>query len=681
MKNHILMYAGLLAVCGMAASCNDYLDKEPLSKVSPEQYFNDEGSLQTYCNNRYSDILPGHSQWSYGLYGEDKNTDMQSSIYPDGKYQDNEWRTDQNNGNYEWKHINTVNYFFDQVLPKYEAGTITGNKDNIDHYIGEMYFFRAYEYFKRLKMFGDLPIVTTCLPEQLDALTDASKRSPRNEVARFILDDCQRAYDLMRNTKMATTRINANTAMLLKSRVALYEGTFEKNFAGTAFVPGTAEWPGKDKDYNSGFAFKSGSAEAEWKFFLQTAVEAADIVAAEAMGSLTHNTGIVPQDNGKSLADYEAENPWLAMFGSLNLSKYPEVLLWRQYSDALGVNHNVVVQAQKGNQGQGTTRGCVDGFTMADGLPIYASADYKGDNTIHNVRDGRDPRLVVLLKEPGQKNVLIPNTDGTHANPVEGIPAFWEGSDEQKYSTGYALRKGNTPDQGECGNGKASTGCPVFRSVEAMLNYIEAYYELYGNLGGNCDTYWRAVRSRHDGLEPDYRITINATRMNEEAKGDWGAYTAGQTVDATRFNIRRERRCELIAEGFRWDDLVRWRALDQLCSTPGFHIEGCHIWNAGDEMIKYLAQFGSGDDADPAKLKAKLEGVLSHASESEYVRPHRSNNSNKVVNGLTWHMAHYLQPMPIKQMMLTAPDGSTVADSPLYQNPYWPSEPNALAIK
>lgn len=681
MKYHIFKYAAILALSAVTVSCNDYLDKEPLSKVSPEQYFNDEGALQTYCNNRYSDILPGHAQWSYGLYGEDKNTDMQSSIYPDGKYQDNEWRTDQGNDNYEWKHINTINYFFDQVLPKYEAGAISGNKNNIDHYIGEMYFFRAYEYFKRLKMFGDLPIVTTCLPDELGALTDASRRHPRNEVARFILEDLDKAYELLKQTNMATTRINANTAMLLKSRVALYEGTFEKNFAGTAFVPGTAEWPGKSKSYNADFAFKAGTAEDEVKFFLREAVKASEIVADEAIGSLTINTGAVPQEEGKSLAEYEAENPWLAMFATLDLSKYPEVLLWRQYSDALGVNHNVVVQAQKGNQGLGVTRGCVDGFIMADGLPIYASRDYKGDNTIHNVREGRDPRLVVLLKEPGQKNVLIANTDGTHANPVEGIPAFWEASDEQKYSTGYALRKGNTPDQGECGNGKASTGCPVFRSVEALLNYIEAYYELNGDLGGKCDTYWRAVRGRHHGLESDYMITINATQMSEEAKCNWAAYTAGNVINAVRFNIRRERQCELMAEGFRWDDLVRWRSLDQLCSTPGFHIEGCHIWNADDEMIKYLAQFGSGDDADPAKLKTKLEGILSHAGESEYVRPHRSNNSNKVVNGLTWHMAHYLQPMPIKQMMLTSPDGSTVSDSPLYQNPYWPSEPNQLATK
>lgn len=679
MKNKIYILAGLLALGGALTSCNDYLDKEPLSDISSDQYFNDEAALQTYCNGRYTEVLPSHGNWSYGIYS-DNATDIMSNIYPDGKYQTGDWLTDLKNDKYKWEYINTINFFFDNVLPKYEAGRISGNADNIAHYIGEMYFLRAYEYFTRLKYFGDLPIVTTCLPDEIGALTEASQRAPRNEVARFILEDLDKAYDLLKRSNMATTRINANAAMLLKSRVALYEGTFEKNFAGTAFVPGTSEWPGKSKAYNADFTFPSGSAENEVKFFLQQAVDAAEIVADAVKGSLTQNTGVIPQEEGGSLGGYEAMNPWLAMFGTTDLSGYPEVLLWRQYSKALGVTHNVVVQAQKGNQGVGATRGLVDGFTMADGKPIYASADYKGDNTIHDVRVGRDPRLVVLLKEPGQKNVLIANSDGTHANAVEGIPAFWESSDEQKYSTGYALRKGNCVDAIHCANGGAYTACPVMRGVEALLNYIEAYYELNGALGGKCDEYWRAIRGRHAGLETNYNITINATVMSEEAKGDWGAYTAGQLIDVTCYNIRRERRNELMAEGYRWDDLVRWRALDQLITNP-MHIEGCHIWNADDKMIKYFAQFGSGDRADAAKLKAELKGILSSSAESEYVRPHRGNNSTQVVNGLTWHMAHYLQPLPIKQMMLTSPDGATVSDSPLYQNPYWPSEPSMAATK
>ena len=672
----------MLALAGATTSCNDYLDKEPLSSISPEKYFTSETDLLNYCDGRYTDILPSHGSWSYGIYGNDDQTDMMTKRYVDNKYQDGKWLTDLNNDDYKnlWSRVNAINFFFDNVTPKYEAGEISGNKVNIDHYIGEMYFLRAYEYFKALKKFGDLPIVTTCLPNELGALTEASKRSPRNEVARFILDDCQRAYDLMKGTNMANTRINAQVAMLLKSRVALYEGTFEKNFAGTAFVPGTSEWPGKSKDYNSGFAFKAGSPEAEWKYFLAEAVKASEIVASQEIGSLAINTGVVPQDEGKTVAEYEDENPWLAMFGTTNIGKFSEVLLWREYSNTLGLNHNVVVQAQKGNQSVGTTRGCVDGFIMANGLPIYASGSgYQGDNTIHDVRVGRDPRLFVLLKEPGQKNVLIPG-NGDHANPVEGIPAFADSGEETGYSTGYALRKGNNPDQTQCGNGQNYTACPVFRSVEALLNYIEAYYELNGSLGGNCDQYWKAIRQRHAGLETDYNITINATNMAEEAKGDWGAYTAGNVIDKVRFNIRRERRCELMAEGFRWDDLVRWRSLDQMC-TQGFKVEGCHIWNRNDEMIKYFAQFGSGDDADPAKLKAKFATAVSSPSESEYALPHRAGGSQLVPNGLTWHMAHYLSPLPIKQILLTSPDGATASASPLYQNPYWPSEAGKSATK
>lgn len=681
MKTNIILIAGLLAFGGCLTSCNDYLDKEPLSSISPEKYFNTESDLLTYCDGRYTDILPSHGNWSYGIYGNDDQTDMMTKRWVDNKYQDGKWLTDLNNDDYKnlWSRVNAINFFFDNVMPKYEAGEISGNEANIRHYIGEMHFLRAYEYFKALKKFGDLPVVTTCLPDELGALTEASQRKPRNVVARFILDECQRAYDLMKDNDKARTRINALTAMLLKSRVALYEGTFEKNFAGTAFVPGSPEWPGASKEYNAGFTFEAGSAEAEWKYFLKEAVDASDIVASATIGNLEQNTGVVPQEEGKTVADYEAENPWLGMFGTTNLGNYSEVLLWREYNNGLGINHNVVVQAQKGNQSIGTTRACVEGFIMANGLPIYAAGSgYQGDNTIHDVREGRDPRLFVLLKEPGQKNVLIAG-NGSHANPVEGMPALAESGEEQGYSTGYALRKGNNPDQTQCGNGQNYTACPLFRSVEALLNYIEAYYELNGSLGGNCDRYWKAVRGRHAGLETDYNITVNATDMSRET-ADWGAYTGGNVVDPVRFNIRRERRCELMAEGYRWDDLVRWRSLDQMCSK-GVKVEGCHIWNADDEMIKYFATFGTGDDADPVKLKAKLATAISSQSESEYVLPHRAGGSQLVPDGLKWHLAHYLSPLPIKQLMLTSSDGATVAQSPLYQNPYWPSESGQAATK
>lgn len=656
----------MAAATGFTA-CNDYLDKEPLSDVTPEQYFNDENSLQYYCNKIYEDIISTGDRYSYGIYQFDEHSDNMASMWADNKWIPGRWKTAMTDGNWTFNNINNINYFFDVVLPKYEKNEINGNLDNIDHYVGEMYFFRAYEYFKRLKQYGDFPIVKECLPEDITILIGASERAPRNMVARFILEDLDKAIDLLGKANMARTRINQDAAILFKSRVALYEASWEKNFAGTAFVPGTSEWPGKSKEYNADFAFPAGSAEAEYNWFFTQAKDAAKIVADKYMNSLTKNTGVVPGEElmGAPQATIDAANPYLAMFASVDLTAYDEVLFWRQYNKALGVVNNIPVQAQHGNQARGTTKGMVDAFTMANGLPIYASGSgYHGDDLISDVRKDRDPRLFVFLKEPGQKNILIEG-EGSEAVPTEPYPGILEGSSEKKYTTGYALRKGNSYDKNQLGNGNGYVAIPVFRSVEALLNYMEASYELTGNLDADAERYWTAIRARHEGLDTDFHKTINATIMTEEAKGDWGAYTAGRLIDPTLYNIRRERRLELMAEGYRNDDVYRWRSLDQMVST-GYHIEGFHIW--GTPMQNWYNQDNLKEGVSPASL-------------SEYLRPYEAPGMTDLVDGYKWTMAQYLRPLPIKQFMLTAPDGATVALSPLYQNPYWPTEPDLPATK
>src|SRR5690606_24596490 len=121
------------------------------------------------------------------------------------------------------------------------------------------------------------------------------------------------------------------------------------------------------------------------------------------------------------------------------------------------------------------------------------------------------------------------------------------------------------------------TGSITFRGVEALLNYIEAFYEKNGTLDGTGRQYWQAIRERAK-VSTDIDKTIAATDIAMEALNDWGAYSGGQLLaDPTLYNIRRERRSELMAEGLRWMDLQRWRALDQMISTP-YHIEGFKIW-------------------------------------------------------------------------------------------------------
>lgn len=164
------------------------------------------------------------------------------------------------------------------------------------------------------------------------------------------------------------------------------------------------------------------------------------------------------------------------------------------------------------------------------------------------------------------------------AVPIEPFPVILNNNAEKGYSTGYALRKGNNYDQKYLGNGLCYTGALIFRGTEALLNYIEACYEKNGSLDNIAQSYWTQIRKRSH-VDTDYNKTIAATDMAKEALNDWGAYSAGKLIDPTLYNIRRERRCELMAEGLRYMDLMRWRAMDQMISTP-YHIEGFKLWGS-----------------------------------------------------------------------------------------------------
>ena len=162
--------------------------------------------------------------------------------------------------------------------------------------------------------------------------------------------------------------------------------------------------------------------------------------------------------------------------------------------------------------------------------------------------------------------------------------------------------------------------------------------------------------------------------MTKEALNDWGAYSAGQLIDPTLYNIRRERRCELMAEALRYMDLRRWRAMDQMINTP-YHIEGFKIW--GEMQNWYKNEDGT------SQLVYGMDNPKSNVSEptrSKYLRPYEKVNNNIAKDGYRWSMAHYLTPYNIQHFDITSSTGN-VEDSPIYQNPYWPTEANMPAIR
>ena len=193
---------------------------------------------------------------------------------------------------------------------------------------------------------------------------------------------------------------------------------------------------------------------------------------------------------------------------------------------------------------------------------------------------------------------------------------------------------------------------------------------------GICDKYWKALRTRA-GMSTDYQKTINNTDISKE-KQDWGSYSAGQQINTTLYNIRRERRIELVSEGFRMADLKRWRALDQVKDV---HVQGFNFW---DSMYQLYTNPQAEDAATPiAKITLLEYGVTDKTAnisaksdpyaEGKYLLPYRKNAANIGFSGLNWNTSKYLYPISNKQFRLTTavPGSNEYESSTIYQNPGW----------
>ena len=362
MKKHIkLLTIGTLLLGGLTG-CNDFLDREPLDKVIPEKYFASESDLAAYTINAYP-FETVTDAYGINFFGKDNDTDNQASGDSPAFWIPGQKKVPSGEGEWDWSKIRTCNYFFDNTLPKFEAGTITGNQDNVKHYIGEMYVIRAYNYYKLLVSLGDLPIITTALPDVEETLVESSKRQPRNKVARFILDDLQKATELLLDKSPGgKNRISKNVAHLLRARVALFEATWEKYHKGTAFVPGGKGWPGNPADV-SGF-----NSDTEVAYFLDEAMKSSKVVGDYIVGKLADNTD-TPEGMNASLVSI---NPYYTMFCDENMEGYDEILMWKQFKEGL-VTSNLQMELERNGGGSGWTRGMVNSFLMRNGLPIYAA--------------------------------------------------------------------------------------------------------------------------------------------------------------------------------------------------------------------------------------------------------------------------------------------------------------------
>lgn len=682
MKNLNKIYLVTL-ITVLLVSCNDFLDREPEAKITPVSYFASEADLATYALGGYQFF--GGTAWNVARYEYHNDMwlcttsgDPQQWWLPGMKRVPADYGGSQPQGGWNFSRIRNSNYFFEQVLPKWKAGQIIGSPSNIEHYIGEVYVNRACVYFDKLFNFGDFPIIRRTFKDtQVEELIAANDRKPRNEVARFILSDLDSAIMLLNMTNKS--RVSKNVALLLKSRVALFEATWLKYHKGTAFVPGGPGWPGAS--HNPGFTI---NIDSEIEFFLQEAMDAAKQVADNV--ELTPNSHVMNPPVGVG-AVATGWNPYFEMYNSRNDNAYPEVLMWRDYDRSLGVYHTAGASMSSGpNNGCGVTKQVIDMFLMQNGLPKYAAGSgFDLDSTIMLEKANRDERLQLFIS--GEEDVRIvdkmiqsnaylePPLKGIYATDggaLWGYPPITFGSLNQA-KTGYMPRRYYPyADIKDFGNGDGQANWPVFRASEAYLNYIEASYLLEGSINSTAAGYWTKLRVRA-GVDPDFQKTINATDVSQE--NNLMKYSGTQLVDATTFNIRRERLSEYYVEdfglpmGFRWMDMKRWRAYDM---AKNYQPQGFNLW---DNAYKhYPAQY-------PIIPFGSNSSNVSAPSDGKYLLPYRVNANSALYAGWNWTEAYYLEPIGFQAFQLSSSDVAGNPEEIIYQNPYWPAEPNGVATQ
>ena len=120
--------------------------------------------------------------------------------------------------------------------------------------------------------------------------------------------------------------------------------------------------------------------------------------------------------------------------------------------------------------------------------------------------------------------------------------------------TGYQLCK-FLSDETQDGDGASYQDVAFIRYAEVLLNYAEAKAELGIITQDDIDRTIRLIRSRVSMPNLDM---ASANQSPDAVLSSLYPNVSGSNKGII-LEIRRERRIELVMEGFRWDDLVRWK--------------------------------------------------------------------------------------------------------------------------
>lgn len=477
-------------------------------------------------------------------------------------------------------------------------------EDKRRHFNGLARFFRAWFYFDKLKRFGDVPWINS--PMAVDDPKLYGGRDSRVLVVDSIIADLDYAsQNITTTTDASRTQITKNIVYAFKSRICLFEGTFRKYHT----------------EYNL-----TSSANG----LLQQAADAAKAVIDANAFSLNTGGG--------------ADKAYRQLFTS-TAPVSNEVMLAAVVDPALGIFNDANWYWTSATYGDRLSliRTFVNTYLNIDGTPFTSQTGYRTMPFAEEVK-GRDLRLRQTIR---MGNYTRLNGTKQELTP----PAF-------SYTyTGYHPIKFTLDDISMDGGSRNTNSIPSIRYAEVLLNYAEAKAEL--------GTF----------VDADWNLTIGALRRRAGITGNTSAkpttvdtylqtnYFPGIS-DPSLLEIRRERGIELVFEGFRFNDIVRWKRGELMDKE----------WNGiyVPELNKPMDLNGDGvlDVAFYRTMPTAVAGVtyvsVADNLSTGTVNPQRLNSSNELtwLTNVTrkWDDKYYLYPIPETERLINPKLG---------QNPGW----------
>jgi len=498
MKNH-LNYIILSLLSIALISCDKDLDLAPKDQVSDPYFWKTSDDFQQAANDFYFGLQDPHyiDKNSDIAFGGSPNEESNGSLLIQANY--DTWDV-----SYEF--IRSINYL---LMKAEESGLGT----EIDRWVGEALFFRAYYYWKLVNKFGGVPKITTVLDVTSPELY--TPKSTQAEIIDFIISDLDNAIaKLPLQSELTSDELGRTTrgaALALKARAALYQGTWAK------------------------YRGESGAAA-----YLDQAIDAANKIIISGEYDLFKGKG---EQSYKYLFIVEGDDS-------------EEVLLARRYY-LLRETHNWTRELWF--NAIVPTKNLADMYLATDGLPITKSPKFEGYATLDSEFRNRDPRMGMTFIVPGSTIFF----EGGIWQPT--YPGFTGTNATQ---TGYMIRKflGENLDAAQF---RSDYDYKEFRYGEVLLILAEALFEKNGSISDtDLDRTINELRSRVNMPKlTNSFVTSNGLNMQEE--------------------IRRERTVELAFEGFRRDDLRRWKTAETVLpqSLRGIKFVGTEYQTKYPELI------------------------------------------------------------------------------------------------